>query len=140
MQIIPKQFRDLASPDSSAIAFLATTMPDGSPIISPVWFGAEGEDTILIVTGADSIKGKNMVARPQVSVVLQDPNDKHRYVQLRGHFAERVDDSQQAMDMLDAFSRRYTGVDYPERLPHESIFKIKVERVNTFHWSLDQFE
>ena len=51
------------------IAKLATTNPDGSPQISPVWFYREG-NTILISTYKESVKIRNIRHNPTVSLLI----------------------------------------------------------------------
>lgn len=135
MNIIPESHRDLVSEDSKAIAYLATTLSDGAPVISPVWFGIIDEQ-IAVFSGAGSLKTKNMQARPQVSVVLQDPDDVYRYVQIRGRYVNSI--SEGAHDFLDKVSRRYIGKDYPEATSDNGlILLIQPKRVNIFSWSPD---
>lgn len=83
----PSSHRDLLQDETRAFLFLATTMPDGSPQVTPVWFNTDGEH-ILINTNEGRIKDKNMKARPKVAMVIQDPEDPYRYVQVRGEVVE----------------------------------------------------
>jgi PPOX class probable F420-dependent enzyme len=135
MNIIPESHRDLVSDDSKAIAYLATTLSDGAPVIAPVWFGIiDGQ--IAVFSSEDSLKAKNMRARPQVSVVLQDPDDVYRYLQIRGRYVNSI--SQGAREFLDTVSRRYIGKDYPESTSDNSLLLlIQPERINVFTWSPD---
>jgi PPOX class probable F420-dependent enzyme len=135
MNIIPESHRDLVSEDSKAIAYLATTLSDGAPVISPVWFGIVDEQ-IAVFSSSDSLKAKNMIARPHVSVVLQDPDDVYRYLQIRGQYVKSI--GANAREFLDKVSRRYIGKDYPEPTSDNSvILLIQPERVNVFTWSPD---
>jgi PPOX class probable F420-dependent enzyme len=127
--IIPEAYRDLVGPDSKAIAYLATLMPDGSPIVNPIWFGMDGAD-MLIVTFATSVKARNMWARPQVAVVLQDPAVVYRYLQVRGPVIEGVVDPPRAAELINAFSWRYDGHAYEAEDTDDSIFRIRIERAN----------
>lgn len=135
MNIIPESHRDLISEDSKAIAYLATTFSDGAPVISPVWFGIIDEQ-LAVFSSASSLKVKNMEVRPQVSLVLQDPDDFYRYVQIRGRYVNSI--SKDAREFLDKISRRYIGKDYPETTSEDGlILLIQPERVNVFVWSPD---
>jgi len=135
MNIIPESHRDLVSEESKAIAYLATTLSDGAPVISPVWFGVI-DDKIAIFSGESSLKTKNMEAQPQVSVVLQDPDDFYRYVQIRGRYVGNVREN--AYEFLDELSRRYVGKDYPEASSTDGvILLIEPFRVNVFSWSAE---
>ena len=79
----PDEYRDLLGDDSKALLYLATLMPDGSPQVTPVWFSIDDEH-ILINTNEGRVKDKNMKARPQVAMTIQDPNDPYRYLGIRG--------------------------------------------------------
>lgn len=132
MQIIPEAYRDLVAEDSKAIAYLATMMPDGSPIITPIWFGVEGEE-LLFTTSSNSLKARNLEARPQVAIILQDPSDTYRFLQIRGRLAGSFPDPDQVY--LNRFSQRYIGSDYPDVVDDDIVYRIRPEKVNVFHWT-----
>lgn len=132
MNIIPESHRDLVDDNSKAIAYLATTLSDGAPLIAPVWFGVI-DDHIAIFSGESSLKAKNMRERPAVSVVIQDPEDQYRYVQIRGQYVKSISDG--AREFLDKESERYVGKPYPSNPSSDGvILMIKPERVNIFSW------
>jgi len=79
----PNDFVDLLKHDTKALLYLATIMPDGSPQVTPVWFSTDDED-ILVNTNEGRVKDKNMKARPQVAMTIQDPGDPYRYLGIRG--------------------------------------------------------
>ena len=79
----PEEYQDLLGDESKVMLYLATLMPDGSPQVTPVWFSTEGEH-ILINTNEGRVKDKNMKARPKVAMTIQDPNDRYRYLGIRG--------------------------------------------------------
>lgn len=79
----PIDFLDLLKEETKALLYLATTMPDGSPQVTPVWFNTEDEH-ILINTNEGRTKDRNMKARPQVAMVIQDPDNQDRYLGMRG--------------------------------------------------------
>ncbi len=79
----PTDFLDLLTDETKALLYLATTMPDGSPQVSPVWFSIDGE-YVLVNTNEGRTKDRNMKARPRVAMVIQDPKDQDRYLGMRG--------------------------------------------------------
>lgn len=83
MNSIPTEFHDLLDPKTKAYLYLATLMPDGSPQLTIVWFDTDG-DHILINTALGRVKDRNMKARPQVAMVIPDPHDPLRFIQIRG--------------------------------------------------------
>jgi PPOX class probable F420-dependent enzyme len=79
----PTDFLDLLKEETKALLYLATIMPDGSPQVTPVWFSIDG-DFVLINTNEGRVKDRNMKARPQVAMTIQDPNEQDRYLGIRG--------------------------------------------------------
>ena len=79
----PEEFLDLFNKESKAWLYLATLMSDGSPQVTPVWFDMDGE-YVLVNTNEGRVKDRNMKARPNVAMTLQDPNDFYRYLGIRG--------------------------------------------------------
>ena len=79
----PEEFLDLLNEESKALLYLATLMPDGSPQVTPVWFDSDGKH-ILINTNEGRVKDRNMKARPNVAMTIQDPDDTYRYLGVRG--------------------------------------------------------
>jgi len=81
--IFPEKYLDLFKDETRAFLFLATQNSNGTPQVTPVWFNTDGE-YILINTNEGRLKDRNMKNRPQVAMVIQDPNDPYRYLGLRG--------------------------------------------------------
>ena len=84
---IPTELQYLLADETKAFAFIATTMPDGSPQVTPVWFNTEGE-SILVNTVQGRTKYRNLKADPRVALAIPDPQDPYRYIQLRGRVVE----------------------------------------------------
>jgi PPOX class probable F420-dependent enzyme len=105
---IPESHSDLLRNDIRALAFLGTTMADGSPQVTPVWFDVEGE-AIRINTARGRTKERNMAARPQVALVIADPANSYRYVQIRGTVMGMQE--QGAVEHIRRLSRKYTGTE-----------------------------
>lgn len=119
----PSAFEDLLTGDKKALLYLATTMADGSPQVTPVWFDTDGE-YILVNTSEGRVKDKNMKARPQVAMVIQDPDERERYLGMRG---EVVDYTREGADEhINKLSLRYTNKPwiYQER-QRRIIFRIR---------------
>jgi PPOX class probable F420-dependent enzyme len=88
MKHIPDSHKDLLQDEARAFAYLATIMPNGTPQLTPLWFGVEGE-YILINSAKGRIKDKNMRVRKGVAILITDPKDPfYRYVQIRGRVKE----------------------------------------------------
>ena len=130
MEIIPEKYHDLLRDETRALLFLATTMPDGTPQVTPVWFDTDGE-YILVNSAAGRVKDRNMRARPAVAMVIADPRNLYRYVQIRGRVTDITSDG--AVEHINRLSRKYTGHDYyAPGAPTENrvTYKILPKKVN----------
>ena len=83
---------------------LTTMGADGRPQSSLVWVDFDGTCATLNTT-LERQKGRNLQADPRVSLLVVDPDDTGRFLQIRGD-AELVTDG--ALDHLDELTRRYT--------------------------------
>lgn len=81
--------------------------PDGQPQSSLVWVGV-ADGFAVVNTTLERQKGRNMLANPKVSLLVVDPDNTSRYLQIRGD-AELTPAA--ALDHLDAATRKYTS--YP---------------------------
>lgn len=120
---LPKKYLDLFLDETKALLYLATSMPDGSPQVTPVWFNTEGEH-ILINTNEGRVKDINMKNRPKVAMVIQDPNDPYRYLQIRGEVLEFTREA--ADEHINTLSQKYDGKPWTQIEGQKRIiFKIK---------------
>src|SRR5262245_64168936 len=84
---------------------LTTMGSDGQPQSSLVWVDTDGA-CARINTTLQRQKGRNLMADPKVSLVVVDPDDTARFIQIRGN-AELLGDG--ALEHLDALTRSYTS-------------------------------
>lgn len=118
---IPASHLDLLT---RPICGVFTTMGgDGQPQSSLVWVDHDGE-CARINTTFERQKGHNLVANPKVSLLVVDPDNTARFIQIRGD-AELITDG--AHEHLDTLTRKYTrhrcyyGHVYPlEQRAHET--------------------
>jgi PPOX class probable F420-dependent enzyme len=107
---------------------LATLMPDGSPQVTLVWLDTDG-DHILVNTGVEHRKAKNVARDPRVAINANDARAV-RLAHIRGRVVEVTSDGAELH--IDELAKRYLGVDrYPWRRPGEQriIIKIKPESI-----------
>jgi PPOX class probable F420-dependent enzyme len=103
MQVtIPNTHHDLFQKPVHGV--LATMMPDGAPHSSIVWVDYDGE-CVLINTTLERQKGRNMQANPKVTVLVIDPNDSSRWVEVRGQVVEMTRNC--AETHADKLTQRY---------------------------------
>ena len=128
MKTIPTEYHDLLKDETKAFLFLATTMADGSPQVTPVWFSAD-DTHILVNTAKGRVKDRNMRARPQVALVIQDPKTPYRYLQIRGRVDAITEEG--GDEHINALSLKYDSK--PWKLvagQTRVIYKILVEHVD----------
>lgn len=126
---IPESHQDLLLDETRAFVSLATIMADGSPQVTPVWFSWDGE-YVLINSAKGRLKDRNMRARPQVAVMIMDPSNSYRYMEIRGKVVEITTEGARAH--INALSLKYNGNPvYPgDSSEVRVIYRIKPEHVN----------
>ena len=114
---------------------LTTLGSDGQPQSSLVWVDLDGDGLACVNTTLERQKGRNLRADPRVSLLVVDPRNTARFIQIRGD-AELVTAS--AVEHVDALTRRYTrhshyyGAIYPETqaaLETRVICRIHAQRI-----------
>ena len=125
----PTDFLDLLTDETKALLYLATTMQDGSPQVSPVWFSIDGE-YVLINTNQGRTKDKNMKARPRVAMVIQDPNNQDRYLGMRGEVVEFTREG--ADEHINRLSLKYYNKPWTYREGQRRI----IYRIKPLHFDL----
>ncbi len=83
---------------------LTTMGPDGQPQSSMVWVDVDG-GCARFNTTLERQKGRNLQANPRVSLLMVDPEDTARFIQIRGEVELVTDDALHHLDML---ARKYT--------------------------------
>jgi PPOX class probable F420-dependent enzyme len=81
MTDFPDTHRDLLD---APVASLATIGNDGIPQLTAVWFVHDGSELRLSLNSA-RLKTRNLQARPQCSLIILDPQNPYRYLEVRGH-------------------------------------------------------
>ena len=129
MTAIPEKYLDLLQ-QKKAFASLATTMPDGSPQVTPVWFDYK-DGVIRVNTAKGRVKARNMKEGAPVALSIMDPDNAYRYIQVRGKVRRITENGADAH--IDALAKKYIGQDkYPYAGSGEVrvIYKIEPEHVH----------
>lgn len=125
---IPEKYIDLL--ERPLFAMLATTLPNGTPQVTPIWFHYE-DGYVYFNSAKGRLKDRAIRANPYVAIAVLDPENGYRYLQLRGPVVEM--DEEQGRAHINYLSKRYTGNEnYPG--PAEEIrvrYKLVPERVDT---------
>ncbi|HEX9597046.1 MAG TPA: PPOX class F420-dependent oxidoreductase [Anaerolineales bacterium] len=126
---VPESHQDLLDDETKAFAYLATSMPDGSPQLTCLWFNMDG-DKILFNTGKERVKTRNVQKDPRVAIAIYDPENPYRYLQFRGEIETTTEDADQH---VHAVSRKYTGEDFEVR-PGDPRVKYVFKPEHVFAW------
>jgi PPOX class probable F420-dependent enzyme len=97
--------------DGTALAHLATVLPDGSPHTVPVWVGTHG-DHVVFLTGPGSRKARNLRRDPRVALSLTPADNPFQPVIIRGRVIEWLE-GDAAWPIIDEIATKYTGHPYP---------------------------
>jgi PPOX class probable F420-dependent enzyme len=106
--LIPETLRDLIA--SGPLAHLSTVNPDGSPQVSVIWIGLDGDD---IVSGHMKRykKLRNIEAEPRVVLSFAAPRDRGAVLNPYAvvHARAAVEPSDETWELLDTLARVYLG-------------------------------
>jgi PPOX class probable F420-dependent enzyme len=115
--------------DKKNFAHIATIMKDGSPQVSPVWVYSHG-DHIMISTGVDRQKTRNIQRDPRVAVSIADVDQPFPPVQVRGRVVEIIT-GDAAVEGFVEVTKKYTGNEPAQRPPaaERVVYRIEADSV-----------
>ena len=119
---------------------LAVTRKDGSPHVAPVWVdvdhgaGPAGEDVLVFMTSADTIKGKSILRDGRVALCFDDDRPPFAFVTITGTAATSTDPGE-LLEWGTRIGGRYMGAEqadaYGRRnaVPPEMVVRVIPERI-----------
>ena len=126
---LPQEIKDAV--DEKVHAHLGTLMPDGSPHVSIVWIGRDG-DKILFSTAAGRVKPRNLEIDPRVAVSFAPPDEPSKNFVLRGHVTKTETDGTW---LIDDLAGKYMGHDnYQYGAPGEVRVNYEIEIDSVSVW------
>jgi PPOX class probable F420-dependent enzyme len=96
--------------DGTALAHLATLLPDGAPHSVPLWIGTRGEQ-IVFLTRPHSLKARNLRRDPRVALSITPVDDPFSPVVIRGRVVEWLE-GDAAWPVVDEIAQKYIGQSY----------------------------
>jgi PPOX class probable F420-dependent enzyme len=124
MTTIPEKYLDLLE-RKKAFAALATTMIDGSPQVTPVWFDYK-DGMLRVNTAKGRVKARNLRQGAAVALAIVDPDNPYRYIQIRGRVGRVSETGADAH--IDSLAKKYLGKDkYPNAAPGEVRLMCEIE-------------
>jgi PPOX class probable F420-dependent enzyme len=110
--------------DRPSFVHLATVNGDGSPHVTTMWVGREG-DHLIFNTAAGRRKWHNLRRDPRVSVAGYATDEPYRTFAVEGRVVAMTREG--GDDGIDELARKYLGLDeYPWRTPEEMRVRIVV--------------
>ncbi len=116
-QMSPEQYRAFML-DTARTGKLATVREDGRPHIAPFWFDLDG-DVLVFTTAETSVKGKNILRDPRLSICVDDEKPPFAFVVIQGvaeivsttpaeflAWGTRIAGRYMGADQADAYGRR----------------------------------
>ncbi len=135
---LPETYRRLL--ESGVTAAMATINADNLPQLTPVWVNHDGTHLNLnSVRGR--LKDRNLRARPDVSLMLVNPENPYHWITVYGRVEEIIDEDdpakgKQATDNIDDLAEIYVNQrPYPFRDPKGEtrvLYKVRPTRILTF--------
>ena len=112
------------------LVFLATTMSDESPQVTPVW-GNFADSCILINTAEGRLKHKNILRDPRVAISVVDAKNPLDMTSIRGKVIAILPDYE--YKHADFLTKQYMGKEkYPFKRPGEKRITLKIEPEKVF--------
>ena len=114
---------------------LATTRPDGSPHVAPIWFALD-DGVIVFNTGEKTMKGRGLRRDPRVAFCVDDERPPFSFALVRGS-VEIIEDLEQVRHWARVLGGRYMGGDradeYGDRngVPGELLVRLPLEHVSS---------
>ena len=120
--------RILSSP---VFAHLGTVRPNGEVQVNPMWFEFDAEtQTIRFTHTTKRAKFRNLQHHPGMTLEALDPENPHRYVEVRGSLAEVVPDPEGAFYVHLAKRYGETDPEPPADKADRVVLVMRIEKVN----------
>jgi len=126
---LSREIRDAL--DEKVFVHLGTLMSDGSPHVSVVWIGRDG-DKVLFSTAEGRVKPRNLAHDPRVALSFSPPDKPSKNIVLRGHVTKTATDGTW---LIDDLARKYMGHDsYRYGAPGEVRVNYEMEITSASVW------
>jgi len=124
--MIPDRLRDLL--EQPFCGAPGTVRPDGTVQVNPMWFEFDGEHLLFTHTVTRQ-KYRNLQQNPSMSLMVYDPAQPSRYIEVRGRLVEAEPDPRGAFYVR--LGQRYgnPGQEAPADSADRVILRMSVEKV-----------
>ena len=127
---IPESHADLLRPEKKAFATLELVNGKGEPHVTPMWFDFDGQN-VVFNTARGRVKDRILKKHPTVALVVADPANPYRYVQIRGPVVSENEEG--GYDQMSRLNQKYHGhPNYPKNPGEVRVtYKVRPEHVTT---------
>ncbi|TMR23252.1 PPOX class F420-dependent oxidoreductase [Nonomuraea turkmeniaca] len=124
MPQLPEEARKLL--DAPNYATVTSINPDGGPQSTVVWVRTDGDD-VIFSTARGRRKPRNFERDPRASLLVIDPDDPYRYVEVRGQVTMTADPEGA---LIEELSQKYRGESWEDKPGVERlIVRIRPDKV-----------
>ncbi|TDC97226.1 PPOX class F420-dependent oxidoreductase [Nonomuraea deserti] len=109
MAVLSEDARKLL--DAPNFATITSINPDGGPHSSVVWIRTDGDD-VVFSTAKGRVKPRNFERDPRASLLVIDPDNPYRYVEVRGRVT-MTSDPEGAL--IEELSQKYRGQPWEDK-------------------------
>ena len=95
---LPQDIKDAL--DEKVFVHLGTINPDGSPQVSVLWVGRDG-DTILMSTATGRVKTRNIEGDPRVALSFTPESQPYRNIVMQGTVTKSAESGRWLIDDLN---------------------------------------
>ena len=106
-EMAPSECRDFLL-SGTRTAKLAAVRPDGRPHVAPVWFTLD-KDELIFMTMASTVKGKNILANPQIAISVDEEEFPFAFVLIQGPATIETLTPNELLPYSTRIARRYVG-------------------------------
>jgi PPOX class probable F420-dependent enzyme len=124
---IPESHADILQ-KKKAFAQVATVGKGGAPQSSVVWFDWDGT-AVTFSTTKGRAKYKHLERDPRISILIIDPDDPYRYLELRGA-ATMTEDPDGSL--IQKLSLRYDDAPWTKSVEDRVIVSLDAEKVHAY--------
>lgn len=121
--------------ESGPLAHLSTVNADGSPQVSVIWLGLDGDDLVTAHMRRQQVKLRNIERDPRVVLSFDAPREPGVFLALHAVVRARAaieGPTEAAWELLDRLAKVYMAPDAPFPAPRAAgyIVRYAVERVS----------
>ena len=123
--------------EKQVLVHVGIVLPDGTPHVSAMWVGLDGED-IILNTAEGRTKANVLRLGSAVALSVLDPENPYRNLGLRGRVVEVISEERGAGAGINRLAKKYLGVEeYPYRAPGERRVQFRVWPEVVSGWGKD---